>query len=68
MSVTNSKKTAPSSSNFEWAGAVARIRRGAVSNRAGRRSALLGLMSSIYANSSRGTGRGPEGRSGSDRG
>lgn len=63
MSVSNSKKPAPSSSNFEWVGAVARIRRGGGSIRSGRRSALLGLMSSAYANSSRGGSRSTEARS-----
>jgi hypothetical protein len=62
MNVANSKKPAPSISAFEWAGAVARIRRGSVSSRAGRRSALLGVLTSAYANASRG-GRTGETRS-----
>jgi hypothetical protein len=52
---------------FVWAGTVARIRRSSKSSRAGRRSALLGVLTSVYANSSRG-GRSGETRSGSDRG
>ncbi len=67
MSSSNSKKTAPLHTSFEWAGTVARIRRGGVSSRSGRRSALLGVLTSVYANSSRG-GRTGETRSGSDRG
>ena len=63
MSATNSKKPAPSSSNFEWVGAVARIRRGGGPIRSGRRSALIGLMSSVYANSSRGGNRANDTRS-----
>jgi len=56
MSVANSKKTAPlPNSGYEWAGAVARMRRGGGSGRLGRRSALLGVLTSVYANSSRGT-------------
>jgi hypothetical protein len=67
MSENDSPRTAPKHSGFEWAGTVARIRRGGKSSRAGRRSALLGLLTSVYVNSSRG-GRSPEPRSGSDRG
>jgi hypothetical protein len=62
MNVANSKKSAPLPSGFEWAGAVARIRRGSFSSRAGRRSALLGVLTSAYANASRG------GRTGETRG
>jgi len=67
MSSSNPKKTAPLHSGFEWAGTVARIRRGGKSSRAGRRSALLGVLTAAYANSTRG-GRAGETRSGSDRG
>lgn len=66
MGVVNSKKVAPASSGFEWAGAVARIRRGGGSSRSGRRSALLSVLTSVYANSSRG-GRPTEIRSATDR-
>ena len=66
MSESNSKRTAPLHSGFEWAGTVARIRRGGKSSRAGRRSALLGMLTSAYVNSSRG-GRSSEPRPGSDR-
>ncbi len=66
MTSSNPKKTAPMHSGFEWAGTVARIRRGGKSSRAGRRSALLGVLTSIYANSTRG-GRAGETRGGSDR-
>jgi len=57
MSESNSKRTAPVHSGFEWAGTVARIRRGGKSLRAGRRSALLGMLTSAYVNSSRGDDR-----------
>ena len=67
MSSSNPKSASPLHSGFEWAGTVARIRRGGKSSRAGRRSALLGMLTSVYANSSRG-GRTSETRSGSDRG
>ncbi len=66
MSEPNSKRTAPVHSGFEWAGTVARIRRGGKSSRAGRRSALLGVLTAAYINSSRG-GRSGEPRTGSDR-
>ena len=67
MSVANSKKTAPVHSGFEWAGAAARIRRGLGSSRAGRRSALLGMLTAAYANSSRGSRPATDARVGSDR-
>jgi hypothetical protein len=66
MSASNPQKTAPLHSGFEWAGTVARIRRGGKSSRAGRRSALLGVLTSVYANSTRG-GRSGDARNGSDR-
>jgi hypothetical protein len=53
MSLANSKKSTPEQT-FAWAGAVARIRRGGASSRSGRRSALLGVLTAVYANSSRG--------------
>lgn len=59
MSVANSKKAATSTQNAALAGAVARIRRGGGSSRNGRRSALLGVLTSMYANSSRGQGSTP---------
>lgn len=67
MSASNSKKPATVHSGFEWAGTVARINRGGQTSRAGRRSALLGVLTSVYANALRGS-RTAEGRSGSDRG
>ena len=67
MSSSQAKKASPLHSGFEWAGTVARVRRNGKSSRAGRRSALLGVLTSVYANSSRG-GRTNESRSGSDRG
>ena len=67
MSVSNLKKPAALHTGFEWAGTVARITRGAHTSRAGRRSALLGVLTSVYTNTSR-AGRSSEGRSGSDRG
>lgn len=54
MSESNSKRTAPLHSGFEWAGTVARIRRGGKSSRAGRRAALLSVLTSAYVNSTRG--------------
>jgi hypothetical protein len=54
MSLANSKKAASAASAGEWVGAVARIRRGGGSARIARRSALLGVLTSMYANSSRG--------------
>ncbi len=55
MNESNSKKNAPLHEGFEWAGAVARVRRGVRSGRAGRRAALLSMLTAAYANSSRGT-------------
>lgn len=54
MNEPKSKKNAPLHEGFEWAGAVARVRRGARSGRAGRRAALLGMLTAAYANSNRG--------------
>jgi hypothetical protein len=59
MSVANSKKAATSTQHAALAGAMARLRRGGVSSRSGRRSALLGVLTSMYANSSRGQGVAP---------
>jgi len=57
MNVSKSKKRPNAMHNgFEWAGAMARIRRGGVSSRSGRRSALLGALTASYANTGR-TGR-----------
>lgn len=72
MSVVNSKKsTALQHNGFELAGAVARIRRSGANLRSGRRSALLGMLTAAYANSSRSGVRSAESRagvtSGSDR-
>ena len=61
MSESNSKRPAPVHDGFVWAGTVARMRRGSKSSRAGRRSALLGVLTSVYTNSTRG------GRSGDNR-
>ncbi|MEO6807499.1 MAG: hypothetical protein ABI353_00100, partial [Isosphaeraceae bacterium] len=52
MSLANSKKTTPAHT-YEWAGVVARVRRGNPTSRAGRRSALLSVLTSVYANSAR---------------
>jgi len=65
MNESKAKKPAPVHVGFEWAGAVARVRRGGKSTRAGRRAALLGMLTASYANSSRGSR--PTERSGSDR-
>ena len=67
MSASNSKKPAPLHSPYEWGGTVARINRGSASSRAGRRSALLGIITSVYANSSRGKSTTGENRGSSDR-
>jgi hypothetical protein len=53
MSVANSKKSQPLHT-YQFAGAVARVRRGGGSFRSGRRAALLGILTSAYANSNRG--------------
>jgi hypothetical protein len=53
MNESMAKKVAPAHSGFEWAGAMARVRRGAVSNRAGRRGALLSMLTAAYMNTSR---------------
>lgn len=66
MSEANSKRNVTGHAAFEWAGAVARIRRGGKSLRTGRRSALLSMLTSAYGNSSRG-GRPVETRGSSDR-
>ncbi|WZO98143.1 hypothetical protein EP7_005199 [Isosphaeraceae bacterium EP7] len=68
MSASNSRRTAPIHSGFEYAGVVARAHRGTMSSRAGRRSALLGVLTSVYANANRGprTAAEPQ-RSGTDR-
>jgi hypothetical protein len=66
MSEQNSKRNPIAHNGFEWAGAVARVRRGGQSPRSGRRSALLSMLTSAYVNSSRGR-TASEGRSGSDR-
>jgi hypothetical protein len=63
MSASNSKKPAPLHSGYEWGGTVARFQRGARSSRGGRRSALLGILTSVYANAA----RSGESRNGSDR-
>ena len=65
MSEAKSKNTAPVHEGFEWAGAVARVKRGAHSSRAGRRAAILGMLTAAYVNSNRGS-RSTD-RSGSER-
>lgn len=65
MSLANSKKTTPAHT-YEWAGVVARVRRGAAISRAGRRSALLSVLTSVYANSTR-PGESRKGSTSSDR-
>lgn len=52
MSDDNCKSTS-TQPGFEWAGTVARVRRGGKSPRAGRRAALLGALTAAYANTSR---------------
>ncbi len=53
MSEDTCKKATSNQVGFEWAGAVARVRRGGTSARAGRRAALLGALTATYANTSR---------------
>ena len=53
MNDSKLKNASTSHAGFEWAGAMARVRRGGVSNRAGRRGALLSMLSSAYANTNR---------------
>ena len=67
MSSSTPKNASPLHAGFEFAGTVARIRRSGKSSRAGRRSALLGVLTAVYANASRG-GRSGETRGGFDRG
>jgi hypothetical protein len=68
MSVAKKAKNPLQHSGFEYLGAVARIRRSGGTSRAGRRSALLGMLTAAYANSSRTGGRSAEPRTGgSDR-
>ena len=56
MGVANSKKSSLlQHSGFEWAGAMARAKRSGATSRTGRRSALLGMLTASYANSSRST-------------
>lgn len=66
MSVVNDKKK-PATNHIaqDWSGVVARISRGGNSSRSARRSALLGVLTSVYANTQR--GKASEGR-GTDRG
>jgi hypothetical protein len=54
MNDPKSKKNTSLHDGFVYAGAVARVRRGARSTRAGRRGALLSMLTSAYVNSSRG--------------
>jgi hypothetical protein len=62
MSVANSRRQGSVPQHgFEWAGAMARMRRAGGSARAGRRSALLNVLTASYANTSR-TGRTAETR------
>jgi hypothetical protein len=66
MSEPNSNRKPTSHSGFEWAGSVARMRRTGRSSRAGRRSVLLNMLASTYANAARGA-RSADPRTGSDR-
>ena len=67
MSASNSKKPTQLHTPYEWGGTVARINRGSQSSRAGRRSALLGIITSIYSNATRGGSTTGENRGSSDR-
>jgi hypothetical protein len=59
MNDSKSKKNTPVHDGFVYAGAVARVCRGVRSSRAGRRTALLNMLTAAYVNSSRG-GRTPD--------
>lgn len=60
MAYANAKRG--SNLDVAWAGAAARITRGGkISSRAGRRAALLSVMTAMYANASRGQQPGTEG-------
>ncbi|MDX2037495.1 MAG: hypothetical protein SFX72_12655 [Isosphaeraceae bacterium] len=66
--MSSSKKSPLHNSGFELNSASGRTARTAKSVRSGRRSTLLGILNSAYANSSRGgRSNGGESRSGSDR-
>ena len=67
MSESNCPKNAIHHNGFEWAGTVARIRRGGKSMRSGRRSALLSMLTSTYVNTSRTGARSADTRGTSDR-
>jgi len=54
MSLVNQKKPATNHIAQDWSGVVARISRGGSSSRSARRSALLGVLTSVYANAQRG--------------
>lgn len=59
MGYANAKRSA--NLGAAWAGAAARITRGGkISSRAGRRAALLNVMTAMYANASRGQQEGTE--------
>lgn len=62
MNLANLKKTPASHSGFEWAGAMARIRRRGVTTRGGRRSLLIGALTASSPKDGR-TARSGEGRS-----
>ena len=65
MSEPSTNRKPLTHTGFEWAGVVARARRGGKSSRAGRRSVLLGMLTSSYVNASRGRSIDPRG--GTDR-
>lgn len=71
MSESNAKRPSAASATahagFEWAGTVARIRRGGKSVRNGRRAALLAVLSSAYSNAGRGGRTAGDARAASDR-
>lgn len=55
MASSFSQRNASTHATLEWSGVAARIRRGGKSVRAGRRSALLSVITAAYANASRGS-------------
>lgn len=67
MSLSPSKKNAPLHTGFEVAGTVAHLRRSGKIARTGRRSALLGILASTYANASKGGRTGDTRGNGTDR-
>jgi hypothetical protein len=63
MSAVNAKKFGAAAPANAWAGAMARIRRRGATSRAGRRSVMLGVLSSMQTTSRKGANASPRGSS-----